>query len=64
MIKDIPYRSIVAGRNYDWEAFDNDYRHDRKDIYRACSTWDNPATMAAKIYYKIVEVNCNPDIDW
>jgi len=40
------------------------WRHDRKDIYRYSHEERSFHTMDIRLFYKIEQVNCNPDFDW
>jgi hypothetical protein len=40
------------------------WRKDRNDVYLAEGTQRCVDSLSIRIFYKIYEVNCNPDMDW
>ncbi len=43
---------------------DLQWGRDRNDVYRAWGQTKQKVTMTTRILYEIVEVKCDPDIDW
>ncbi len=61
MIKEITYRKLERAA---LDGYPDRIRHDRLDLYRAASMWEEAGTMRVKIKYEIESVECNPDHDW
>jgi hypothetical protein len=59
MYKDISDRERMIG------GFDiSTVLHDRNDVYMVLETRRCEDRLAVRIYYELVQINCNPDFDW
>ena len=58
------YTDISDCELADYNTKDLQWGRDRNDVYRAWGQTKRKATMTTRILYEIVEVNCDPDIDW
>ena len=59
MYKDISDRELLEKGRGGWF-----WRHDRTDIYRYSHEQRTMYGMGVRFFYKIEQVNCNPDFDW